>query len=333
MTLLVLGLFVLNSFLGILDKNSFKKETSFVFFSHSFREQKGFILINKEKTSQREQTFHNRQKSFLRVKNSLLKSKKGPNFVFTQFPTAPLQNLPSKRYVKSNSFLNLQWFDLKIPASYQPEQREFKRKKAGSSNTPASSSLLKKQHKNTKRNPSNEMDFLKKFSQEKSPLEIHNKALSFLKEDKKEQAFLLLKKNIYQNFFLPSYFVLSHFEVPVSFVPFLWSVLLILLALTGLLLLFLSFKTPSPFKLKLLFLSLSLSLAFFFSKPLLFKKRVSSFQTMDLRSAPFKKAPVNASFSPNSDLIVLKQMEDWLVLQSRNKQTGWLKKQEVFQIF
>ena len=44
---------------------------------------------------------------------------------------------------------------------------------------------------------------LERFAQEKIPLEIHNKALSLLKSDQKDIGFLLLKKNLYQNFFSP----------------------------------------------------------------------------------------------------------------------------------
>lgn len=324
MILLVLGFFTLSPSLEILDKNPSKTEAFFSFSSHSLRAQKYFPLLNEKTRDQREKKALSilKQREFQKVK-------KGSLFILTRPPSLPEGDLPLKspgnnhlhRPVRRNS------------VSSHPEQRELKLKRAENLKKAYIPPLLKKQKKNTKEKPGNELNFLKKFSQEKSPLEIHNKALSFLKEDKKEQAFILLKKNIYQNFFFSSYFVLSHFEVPVLFFPFLWSFLLIFIALICLVLLFLSFKTPSSFNLKLLFLSLILGGAFFFSKSLLFKKRVSSFQTMDLRSAPFKKAPINISLSPNSDLVVLKQMGDWLALQNQDKQTGWLKKQEVFQIF
>lgn len=179
----------------------------------------------------------------------------------------------------------------------------------------------------------NEMIFLKEFAQAKSSLEIHNKALNFLKNNQEEKAFLLLKRNVYQNFFFPSYLALFHFEVPIFFTPFLWHIGLIFLAFICLFPLILSFKEPTAFNLKVFFVCLSLAFTFSFSKIWILKNRVSSFQEMDLRSSPFREAPVKASLSPNSDLIVLKQTGDWLVVRSKDKQTGWLKKEDVFQIF
>ena len=185
----------------------------------------------------------------------------------------------------------------------------------------------------TKHNPSDEMEFLKSFTQEKSSLEIHNKALQFLKANHKEQAVLLLKKNIYQNLFLPSYFVLSHLDIPVFFAPFLWPVSLLFMALICLLQLFLSFKKPSLFHLKTLFWSLSLYSFLIFSGWFFLKKRVSPLQEIDLKSSPFMSAPTQTQLSPNSDLIVLKQTKNWLRIQSSDKQTGWVLKKKVLQIF
>ena len=108
---------------------------------------------------------------------------------------------------------------------------------------------------------------------------------------------------------------------------------MLLLSFASLLVLLLCLKKPTFLRMKILFSVLSLNLVFFFAQSLLLKKRVSSFQTIDLKSAPFKNAPINISLSPNSDLIVLKNLGDWLVLQSQDKHTGWVKKQEVFQIF
>lgn len=197
----------------------------------------------------------------------------------------------------------------------------------------SNSAVLSLENNQTAQTEISQINLLENFTKEKSPLEIHNKALHLLKNKQKEQAFLLLKKNIYQNLFLPSYFVLFHFEIPIFFSAFLWHISLAFLAVICLFSLFLSFKEPSPFNLKIFSACLTLGLVFSSSGFWLLKKRVSSFQEIDLRSSPFREAPIQASLRPNSDLIVLKQVGDWLIVKSKNKQTGWLKKQKVFQIF
>ena len=321
MIFLILGFFILSPLSEILDRDHFKKESFSTFYPLSPRAKKHFSFSNKKTKGQ------DGQKKLSTSKQR--EAQKGFLFVLTKPPSPLGKDLR----LKNPGHNHLHRPVIKKITSYNPEQKKIQSKAIENLKKTPIPPPLKKQSKNTKEKSNNEMDSLKKFFHEKSPLEIHNKALSFLKGDKKEQAFILLKKNLYQNFFFPSYFVLVHFEIPVLLLPFLWFGLLSLLAFSCLIFLFLSFKTPNSFHLKLLFLSLILSGAFFFSKSLVFKKRVSSFQPMDLRSAPFKKAPINISLSPNSDLTVLKQWGDWLALQSQDKQTGWLKKQEVFQIF
>ncbi len=194
-----------------------------------------------------------------------------------------------------------------------------------------SSSLPSK--KLIKTRPTNKIKSLEDLNEKKNPLEIHNKALNLLKNYQKEEALLLLKRNFYQNFFLPSYFILSHLEVSIFFSPFLWHIGLIFFAFICLFLLLLSFNDPASFHPKFLFFFLTLGFVLSSSESLLLKKRVSSSQEMDLRTAPFIKAPIIRSLSPNSDLIVLKQTGDWLAVQGENNQIGWLEKQKVFQIF
>ena len=195
----------------------------------------------------------------------------------------------------------------------------------------SSYNLLLKQ-KNTKTTLSFEIKVLEKFTQENNSLKIHNKALDFLKNKQKAKALLLLKKNAYQNIFLPSYFTLFQLKIPLFLAPLLWHIGLIFLFLICLVLFYLSFKRSSFFRLKSLFLCISLgfiiSISLFF-----FKKRVSSLEELDLRSSPFIKAPVQTSLIPSSDLIVLKQSDSWFRVKSKDKQTGWLQKQSVFQIF
>lgn len=184
-------------------------------------------------------------------------------------------------------------------------------------------------------NPVDHIKILENFTQKKTPLEIHNTALNLLKTEQKEIGFLLLKRNLYQNFFLPSYFILANSELPVFWTPFLWHISLIILVCIALFFLFLSFKSPTNlFQLKLFFIYLILSFVWFFSEPLLLKKRVSSFQKMDLRLAPYSESSVYTEINPPEDLIVIRQQEDWLLVKSQEeKQTGWVKKQKVFQIF
>ena len=55
---------------------------------------------------------------------------------------------------------------------------------------------------------------------------------------------------------------------------------------------------------------------------------------MDLRLAPFGESDVHTEINPSVDLVVIKQKDNWLLVKSpEDQQTGWLKKQTVFQIF
>jgi len=208
----------------------------------------------------------------------------------------------------------------------QPEQAE--------SSSRSEVALIKSNDNNpTKKTKIFDIKFLKKFSEKKSSLEIHNKALQFLKTGYKEQAILLLKRNIYQNFFLPSYLILFHLEISVSPNLFIWHIGLILLAVICFFSLFLCFKKSNSSRLKAFFWSFGfftalLALGFF-----LLKNRVGSFEELALKSAPFIDASVNARKPAGSDLIVLKQTKHWLRVQSPDAGTGWILKQDVFHIF
>ena len=178
-----------------------------------------------------------------------------------------------------------------------------------------------------------EIDSLNTFFQNNSPIKIHNQALHFLKIDQKDKALLLLKRNLYQNLFFPSYFVLSHFEAPLFLSPFLWHIQFLIFTLISLFLFFLLLKKPKLFYLKSLFFFLIFCLSLFISGLFLLKKRVSPLESIPLRSAPFTKAVIKTNLKPNSDLIVLKETKDWLRVQNKNNETGWILKQNVFQIF
>ena len=194
-------------------------------------------------------------------------------------------------------------------------------------------SLNDSQNNPTEETKTFNIEFLEKFSKEKSNLEIHNKALQFLKTGYKEQALLLLKRNVYQNFFLPSYLILFHLGVPISPNLFIWQISLVLLAVICLFSLFLCFKQASPSRLKTFFWSFGLFTVLIASGFFLLKNRVDSFKEVTFKSAPFVDASIKAKKQPNSDLIVLKQTKHWLRVQSPDKQTGWVLKRDVFYIF
>lgn len=181
--------------------------------------------------------------------------------------------------------------------------------------------------------PSEEMLFLRKFIPGKTNLEIHNKAMHFLKTKQKGPALLLLKRNVYQNFFPPSYFALFRLQSPISPAPLLWHIGMLLLGLICLTAFLLFFKKPQISRLKNCFWSLTFFGLLMCSGLFLLKKRVSPLQEVDLKSSPFMEAPGHTQLAPYSDLIVLKQTKGWLRVQGPDKQTGWLLKSRVFQIF
>ena len=192
--------------------------------------------------------------------------------------------------------------------------------------------------KNSQNNPTEETEtfnikFLKKFSKEKSSLEIHNKALQFLKTSYKEQALLLLKRNVYQNFFLPSYLILFHLGVSVFPNLFIWHISLILLAFICFFSLFLCFKKSNSSRLKAFFGSFGFFAVLLAYGFFLLKGRVGSFEEVALKSAPFVDASINVRKPAGSELIVLKQTKHWLRVQSLDAQTGWVLKRDVFHIF
>ena len=178
-----------------------------------------------------------------------------------------------------------------------------------------------------------EIETLKQFTQEKTALEIHNKALQFLKSNQEAQALLLLKKNAYQNLFPPSYLTLLHLETPIALTPLLWQIGLFFTALICLFFLVASLKKLTPTRLKLLCWSLCLFGGLIFSGVFLLKKRVGVIQDIELRTLPFKEAPVQITLRPHSDLIVLKPTDLWLRIQTPDKETGWVPKHKVFQTF
>ena len=174
---------------------------------------------------------------------------------------------------------------------------------------------------------------LNSFFQTKSALEIHNKALQLLKSDQKAPALLLLEKNFYHNFFLPSFALLSHLKAPLFFSPFLWHALLFFMSGLCLMYSLLALKKQNLNSLKKLILIVIFHLACLGLGPLALKSRVSPLQKIELKSAPFDSAAVSTEIRANAHLLVLKKAKGWLRVQSLDKQSGWAKKQDLFQIF
>ena len=183
-----------------------------------------------------------------------------------------------------------------------------------------------------KLSPAEKIRFLENISTKKTSLEIHNKALELLKAREKNQALLLLKKNLYTHLFPSSYFALYRLSAPLFFSSFLWHISLFFMALTALFFIFLALKKPDSFRLKCSFFSLIL-FSLIFSGGFFLKKKANPLEEIDLKDGPFPSAPVKARLSPASDLVVLKQTKDWLRVRDRENQTGWVLKKELFQIF
>jgi len=179
----------------------------------------------------------------------------------------------------------------------------------------------------------NKIASLKQSIQKKSRLEIHNQAIKMLNNKHKEEALVLLKMNSYRNLFPPSYLALLNLKTPLFFTPLLWHISLFLSGLFCALTFFLLVKNPRPFKIKRFFWSLSFFGLLIVCGFLFLKNKVSLIETVDLKSSPFIEAPSHVQLPAYTDLTVLKQTKEWLRVINSDKQTGWLLKSKVFQIF
>ncbi|MCY4321314.1 MAG: hypothetical protein OXC37_02770 [Bdellovibrionaceae bacterium] len=173
---------------------------------------------------------------------------------------------------------------------------------------------------------------LNEFFTNNSPLEIHNKALELLKNKNKEPAVLLLKKNFYQNLFPPSYFILNQLKEPVSFSLLLFLTGFIIVSLITLIFFILYLKSFSFFYLKNLLIFLTLFAFLLAGNFFLLKSRVSLIEESYLKLAPVKTAPSTVQIPALKELIVLKTQGEWLKIKSQ-QQTGWILKQQSFQLF
>ena len=70
------------------------------------------------------------------------------------------------------------------------------------------------------KSPETDLVALEKLFQEKNARDIHAKAMDFLQNNQEGFALLLLKKNLYHNFFLPSFLILYELKVPAFLRPF-----------------------------------------------------------------------------------------------------------------
>ena len=177
-----------------------------------------------------------------------------------------------------------------------------------------------------------QLEDLEKIISEKSSLEIHNKAIQLLRDNHKVSAILLLKKNTYRNLFLPSYFALLKLKTSLSHIVFFIPVSLLIMTFVCLFFLWMSIKNSSPLRLKGLFSAVVLAFLILFSG-LFVKKRVSPLNKIKLRKAPYASAVISSQLEPSADLMVLEETKGWFRIQSFDQQTGWISKNQVFQIF
>lgn len=175
--------------------------------------------------------------------------------------------------------------------------------------------------------------FLESFSKNHTALEIHNKALSLLQNQQKDPAVLLLKRNVYRNLFFPSGLLLIRMDTPFDFTPFLQHIIFLLSLGLSAGFLFLAFKKPSPFRLKLSIGALLVSASLILGVVFMLKKKAYSLDPLNLKVAPFIIAPLVDEKQALSELTVIKQMGEWLLVRDKTKQEGWVHKKQVFIVF
>ena len=180
---------------------------------------------------------------------------------------------------------------------------------------------------------SDKIQALNQFFTSNSSLKIHNKALELLKSKNEISAILLLKKNFYQNLFPPSYFLLSQLEEPVSFSLVFLLIGFIIISLITVVFFILYLKTFHSFYFKNLLAGLFVFAFLLGGHLFFFKNQVSPLTETYLKLAPIESAPNTVTLPPLENLAVLKEKGKWLKVKNQKKQTGWILKQQVFQIF
>lgn len=199
------------------------------------------------------------------------------------------------------------------------------------------SSKLDQVIKSTKSNVHNtktkQLANLTSFFDSHKALDIHNKALEFLQTNQQQEALFLLKKNLYHNFFIPSYIKLFKLDSPVFLYSFFWHGLLACLACLCLIYLALALKNPKSSYFKLGTFVLSLQISLFVLGYFMLKPRGMLLYEINLKSSPFAFATEQASLPKGTQFVFLNQTKHWARIQSSDKQQGWVKKQDIFQVF
>ena len=202
----------------------------------------------------------------------------------------------------------------------------------------ASDSVLSNSFENpkpnsNKANPVAEIQNLNRFFKNNSPLKIHNTALDLLKNNNRLPAVLLLKKNFYQNLFPASYLTLNQLEEQVSFSFIFLLIGLIITSFSSFIFFILYLKNSSSLFLSPLLSSLAVFFLLLAGNLFLVKNKVSPLTEVHLKLVPMESAPDTVQTSPLTELVVLKKTEKWLKIKNPQKETGWVLKQQVFQIF
>jgi len=178
----------------------------------------------------------------------------------------------------------------------------------------------------------NKIRDLNNFFKSNTPLIIHNKAIELLQKEKRDIALLLLKKNIYQNLFIPSYFTLIKSEETVFLPPLflLFALFVISLIIFIYALIDLKSKKISSFKKYGSFLFVFMCLL---SSSFFFKKRISFLEEKDIRTLPFLSLKPKDKVGLGEELILLEKNSNWLYVETSNKKKVWIQKEEFFELF
>ncbi|MDE0092198.1 MAG: hypothetical protein OXN83_02800, partial [Oligoflexia bacterium] len=122
-------------------------------------------------------------------------------------------------------------------------------------------------------------------------------------------------------------------EESVSLLPIVLLIGFTIISFIALIFFIFYLKTFNSFYLKNLLIFLIIFTFLSSANSLLLKEKVSLFTETDLKLAPIESAPNTVKLSPLEELIVLKKTKKWLKIKNQKKETGWILKQQVFQIF
>ena len=192
--------------------------------------------------------------------------------------------------------------------------------------------VFKKTEDNKKLSHFYQLNTLNSFFKENSPLIIHNKSLELLQKEIREPAILLLKRNLYHNFFIPSYFVLIQNQESVFFTPFLILLALFIISLIIFIYAWMDLKSGRISSLKIYAGLLSIFFCFLISSFFL-KNKISFLEKKEARTLPFSSLEAETIILPGEELILLKKQPDWIYAQKSNKKKVWIEKANFFTVF